>query len=379
MALAFVTGNSASATASPATTGALTGTIVAGQLIVLTITNDSGTLTSVSAVTDSKGNTYTKIQTPVSNSVVVEMWYTVVTTGGTGLTVSATWNTGNTGRCVVIAQYFNGFVSTPTLDKFSTASATSLSAGGGTTATTTVAAELVVLGGGHAAAVSAFSLGTGYTNLTTVNVINAAAAQSSKVVAATGAQTGGTTIAASRANVGMIATFYDGSTTQTLTSPFIAAASLTFSMILAMVLLNTTIGPTSVLFAPDVALGPITLAPPFLTSGATIFNPVVSPGPVTLAAPAIAAGSTTFNMQLNLVLALGFIASSAVVSPPAITLGTYTMAAPVIASSTIYYTPNVTLGGVTLTNPNIPSTTVMFPPIVARRLNPNELLLLGVG
>lgn len=209
MALAFVTGATASATASPATTGALAGTVVAGQLIVVTITDDSGTLNSVSAVTDNKGNVYLPTQTPISNSAVVQQWYTKVFTGGTGVTVSATWNTGTTGRVTMEAQYFNGFTGTPTLDQVSNTTGTSTTASGGTTPATTVAAELVVLGVAHAGATSAFSLGTGYTNQTTVNVANAAGAQSSKVVAATGAQTGTATIAASRAWAGMLATFYD--------------------------------------------------------------------------------------------------------------------------------------------------------------------------
>lgn len=224
MAIAFVAGSTASATTTPATTSALGSTVVAGQLLVVNITNDSGTTTSVSAVGDSKGgNTWIKAQTPVSNSSVVEQWYCIPVNGGASMTANCTWNTGTTGRVTMELQYFNGFTGTPTLDRVSNATGTSTSASGGTTLATTVAAELVVLGVSHASTTSAFSLGTGYTNLTTVNVANAAGAQSSKVVAATGAQSGTTTIAASRAWSGMISTYYD----LTASAPTVTTAAAT--------------------------------------------------------------------------------------------------------------------------------------------------------
>jgi hypothetical protein len=109
----------------------------------------------------------------------------------------------------VAAQYFNGFTGTPTIDKSNGTAGSSTTANPGTSATTTVANELVVVGAGHAGTASAFSLGSGYTNLTTVNQANAAVGQESKVISSTGTQTGTMTIAASRAWGAILATFYD--------------------------------------------------------------------------------------------------------------------------------------------------------------------------
>jgi len=63
--------------------------------------------------------------------------------------------------------------------------------------------------GVHASTTSAFSLGSGYTNLTTNNVSARAVAMESKVVAATGAQTATFSIAAARVNIGGVVTFSD--------------------------------------------------------------------------------------------------------------------------------------------------------------------------
>jgi hypothetical protein len=158
---------------------------------------------------DNKGNTYTPCGAFVLNSVTYRMFYTVVTAGGTGLVVTANWSTAAAARATLVAQYFNGFTGTPTLDKTNTGTGTSTTAAPSNTAVTTQAAELVVVGAGHAGISSAFSLGSGYTNLGTVAVANAGIAQESKVVAATGAQSGSLTIASSLAWAAFIATFYD--------------------------------------------------------------------------------------------------------------------------------------------------------------------------
>jgi hypothetical protein len=283
-------------------------------------------------------------------------------------------------NCVLVVQHFNGFTGTPTLDKKSTSSnVSSTTITSGATATLAQAVELVIGLGIHASTTSLISLGAGYTNLTEVSIAAREAAMESKVVAATTAVTATFSIALARVNIGGVVTFYAASTTQNLTAPFISAASLILAPVLIMILLNALIGPTSTLFAPTVALGPLTLSPPIINSSNTMFNPVVLPQPVTLTAPTIASGSATSTPALSLVLALGFIASSAVIYPPALTLGVYTMTTPALGPGLIMLTPNVTLGGVTLTNPTIPSNTVLFPPVAARVLNPNELLLLGVG
>lgn len=214
MALAWASSATASDATGTAVTGSL-GTTVTGQLIVLTISDDSATATAITSVTDNKSNTYTKVPIAAGTSSVLlnasstQQWYALTTSAGATHTITVVWDTLATGRVTVAAQYFNGFTGTPTLDQKLGATGTGTSASPGTTSTTTNANEMIIVGAGHDATISAFTLGTGYTNLATQNVAVAAVAQESKVVSSTGTQTGALTIAASRNWGAIISTFYD--------------------------------------------------------------------------------------------------------------------------------------------------------------------------
>lgn len=211
MALAFQATVTGSGTTSPTTSGAFGVTLGASQLLVVTTADDSGlSLNGVTGVTCSDGTVLTNIPTASgAGSVSMNMWYGVIVAGGASKTIAVSWNVVNTGRVTFAAQSFNGFTGVPTLDQVSTTGSTGTAVSSNATPATTVAAELVVGGAAHASTISAFTLGTGYTNLGTQNVANAASAQESKVVAATGAQTATFTIAASRDWECGVATFYD--------------------------------------------------------------------------------------------------------------------------------------------------------------------------
>lgn len=211
MALAFFQSTTGNGTTTPLASTNFGSTVVAGDIIVVTTSDDGGTGTTVTSITDTGGNTYTKIaDSGAANTGCTQMWWTKVVTGGSSFNVSVTWNNVSAGRLAFVAQEFNGFTGTPTFDKVSAyASATSTSPLSNTSGTLTNANEVVVGGAGHYGAISAFSLGTGYTNLGTVNVANAAVMQESKIVAATTAVTAGATIALSREWVAYVATFYD--------------------------------------------------------------------------------------------------------------------------------------------------------------------------
>lgn len=224
----FKQSTNGNATSSPTVTTAFSSSVSVGDLIVVTTSDDSG-VTSVSAVTDSKGNTYARIVV-VGSTSSYQRWYTVVQTGGSSFTVSATWNTGNTGRCTLVAQEFNGFIGTPILDKSSTNGSTSTSATSGATSSTTRNQELVVGGLSYASTASTVTLGTGYTNLDGVNAANASVAQESQVVSVTAAQTATFTIGASRAYIAGVDTFYDAGVASTLTgfSSITGISTITF-------------------------------------------------------------------------------------------------------------------------------------------------------
>lgn len=221
MAIAFASTATASDNTGVALTGSL-GTTTANQLIIAGYADDSATTATFTSMIDSKGNTYTPVGAFLLNTLTYRLFYAVTVNSGASHTVTANWSTAAAGRATVVAQFFNGFTGTPTLDQTTQTTGTSVSASPGTTGATVNANELVVIGAGHAATISAFTLGTGYTNLGTVSVANAQNGMESKVVAATGTQTGIMTIAASRAWAAVIATFYDSVAVASTSAPAMA-------------------------------------------------------------------------------------------------------------------------------------------------------------
>lgn len=212
-AMAFVQGTTCNGTASPLNSTNFAGSVTAGNLIVVTTSDDSGTAGVLTNVTDTGGNTYAKIaDTGSANSGTQTMWYARVVTGGAAFHVTIT-AVGGFARIACAAQEFGGFTGTATFDKVSAyATGSSVAPLSATSGTLTDANELVVGGFAHYGTASNFSLGTGYTNLNMVSVANAAVAQESKVVAATTAVTAGATIALSREWNAFVATFRDVST-----------------------------------------------------------------------------------------------------------------------------------------------------------------------
>ncbi len=208
MPIAFVQSTTGNSATTPTTTTAFAGSTVTGNAIIVGVGDDSAGTTTVLGVTDNKGNTYTRAGAVGANASSVQLWYAQNVTGGASHTVSVAWDEAATGRVSVIVQEFSGLATTGMFDQVSTAATgTGTTATGGTTPTTTQADELVVMVSSHAATISAYSVGATYSNLAQVSVADAQTAMQSKVVAVTGTQTGSMGIAASRAWVGMIATF----------------------------------------------------------------------------------------------------------------------------------------------------------------------------
>lgn len=230
MAIAFVEGQVKNATTSPAVTAAFTASIATGQLVIAYGAMDGGTTGLMTAVADSKSNTWVHVPGMdiggASGAASLDCWYVVPTTGGTAYTVSATFTAASTNMNLIV-QYFNGFVGTPTLDKVKStdnpSAVTTITSGA--TAATAQAVELVVGGAVHTATVSAFSLGAGYMNLTQSSVAARQGAMESLVTAATGAQTAAFGVAAARTGLGGVVTFFDAGG-----APVVGAGSTTLMM-----------------------------------------------------------------------------------------------------------------------------------------------------
>lgn len=209
----FVEGQVKNATASPAAFPLLGSSIAVGDLIVVEAGGDGGQTGDVSGITDTFGNTYHQVPSfdfaNGAGTLNMDAWYTVVTTAGAHNIVSVAFVAANENFNGVI-QHFNGFIGTPTLDQAAkssnTTSTTVTSTASGATAQAT---EIVVGMGIHASTTTTWTLGAGYTNLTTSEIAARGVAMESKLVTSTGAQTATFTLGATKVNMGALLTFYD--------------------------------------------------------------------------------------------------------------------------------------------------------------------------
>lgn len=215
MAFAFVQSTTITSDTNPATSAAFGSATTVKNLIFVTVVGDGGTTPTVTGITDSKGNTYTKIpETSIGSAINMVAFYAVIATGkaGTSHTITVTWNDASE-NVRVVAQEFSGFTGTPTVDQIVVASGSSTTPASGATSSTARANELVIgmlaRGGTTAATVTA---GTGFTNLVTVNDSDAAA-QESRVVSSITTYNATFTLSVSRAWLAGIVTFYDSADT----------------------------------------------------------------------------------------------------------------------------------------------------------------------
>lgn len=174
------------------TTTAFAGSVVVGNLIKVGLMLDGQATAQTTTCTDSKGNTYTRQSTAFQTGIgQVDIWATVVTTGGAAMTITC-GGLGNT-TAAIIAEEWSGNAVSPTLDQQTSAIGSSTTANPGTTAATTVAVDLVWMAVG-VAATGAATVGAGYSNLTGETSSPSKLWVQSKTVAATGTQTGTMTI-----------------------------------------------------------------------------------------------------------------------------------------------------------------------------------------
>lgn len=211
MAFAYVQSTTITSDTNPATSAAFGSSTTVGNMIFVTVVGDGGTTPTITGITDSKGNTYTKItESQIGSAINMVAFYTKITTGGSSHTITATWNDAAE-NVRVVAQEFSGFTANPTVDQVTTASGSSTTPASGVTGTTARANELVIgmlaKQGTTAATVTA---GSGFSNLIVVND-NDTAGQESRVVSAISTYNATFTLSTSRAWLAGIVTFYDSS------------------------------------------------------------------------------------------------------------------------------------------------------------------------
>jgi len=213
MAFAFVQSTTVTSDTSPATSAAFGSSTTAGNLIFVTVVGDGGTIPTITSITDSKGNTYTKItDSQIGSAINMVAFYTKITTGGSSHTITATWN--DTSENIrVVAQEFSGFTGNPTIDQVVVASGSSTTPASGATGTTARANEIVIgMLAKQGTTASVATAGTGFSNLVVVND-NDNAGQESQIVSSISTYNATFTLSVSRAWLAGIVTFYDSADT----------------------------------------------------------------------------------------------------------------------------------------------------------------------
>jgi hypothetical protein len=213
MAFAYVQQLKLAADASPATSASFSKASVVGNLIVVVVVGTSSQST-VSSVTDNKGNTYTLVPgslytTTWSN---ISVYYAQVTAGGSGLTVTVAWDDAKE-AVRFVGNEFTGFSGRPTVDQVKVAVGSSTTPASGTTDTTARPYELVIgvlARDGTSAATVGF--GTGFSNVNTTTSTTAASMESRAVTTASG-YNATFTLTQQRAWIAEAITFYDVTTT----------------------------------------------------------------------------------------------------------------------------------------------------------------------
>lgn len=175
-------------------TGTFGSAVTSGNVIIVLVTTNNFTFSIPSSITDTPGNTYTKITSVNFSNSQISLWTAPVTTGGTS-TVTVHMSGSQEGD--FIAREQSG-LSSATPDKFmSNGATTGTAVTSNNTATTTSANELVVGLIASSLGSQTITVGSGYGNTTTAGSTNMKVMIEDKTVAVTGAYAATATLSSS--------------------------------------------------------------------------------------------------------------------------------------------------------------------------------------
>lgn len=184
---------SSSTFATSVATAALASSTTTGNTMVVCIATDGATANDVTSVTDTAGNSYSRINSTydVPDSDGIEWWIARNITGGASQIVTAHDSLSNLGS--IVATEVSGLPTSGNITDGYGGTAAFTNSLTATTAGSTANAADIIFGAGSTATAAAntWTVGSGYSNLTTTVGTNAGInlAVESKVVAATGSQT----------------------------------------------------------------------------------------------------------------------------------------------------------------------------------------------
>lgn len=169
--------------------------------------------------------------------------------------------------------------------------------------------------------------------------------------------------------------------TQTLLPPLIATVSDLFLFTLFYEVFLPFIASAAALYPFTITYGGTDFTLPFLASSSVLSPPAIAPGSVPLVLPFIASSAILSPPAIDPTsyLSLPQITSVAQLNVPTIVPQPVSIALPNIGSTQILYTPLVSTGPLMIGLPAIPTATQLYPFTAKRSIDPNELLLLGVG
>lgn len=163
-----------------------------GSIILVAVEFDTGLTNSVNSVTDTAGNTYTRILSKNEAGVFnLEMWYAINITTTSSNIVHATDTSGGVDS-VICAEEWTGESSSP-IDVSVSANdggAPSTALNSGTTATTSKVNELIWCAGAVAGSANTLTAGAGFSNVTQNSTTFSTLGIESKTVSALGTQSG---------------------------------------------------------------------------------------------------------------------------------------------------------------------------------------------
>jgi hypothetical protein len=143
-------------------------------------------------ITDNKSNTWSRVQSKsVAATFDLEIWYSILTSAGSGHTFTATDNGGGVDSIIAVEEWSGQAASSPTDGSNSNnGSGSSQTSGNVTTAN---ANDLLWVAAVEALGSNGYSLGSGYSNLTQDSTTFSNLAIESQVVSATGTYNGAIT------------------------------------------------------------------------------------------------------------------------------------------------------------------------------------------
>lgn len=180
-------------------------TTTAGNLLIAVVEADVVTANGVT-VTDNKGNTWSRaISTALAATFDLEVWYTVITTGGSGHQITATDNGGGVDSILIVEEW-SGNKSIPYDVSAGATGVVSTALNSGASASTAQAKELVI-GAGVASGAVTLTPGSGYSNLNQASTDFSTLAFESKLVSSIGTQSATMTSSLSGSWVCQVVTF----------------------------------------------------------------------------------------------------------------------------------------------------------------------------